>query len=86
MFSLRKKSSQTKEFTGLVSLVLAAAAVRQVGIFSISGMLLMPRKSYNSIQGVLSSFPVLVLLYIELSCENGIPNMCPMLKERQERR
>lgn len=43
----------------------------------------MPRKSYNSIQGVLSSFPILVLLYTELSCKNGIPNVSPMLKERQ---
>lgn len=35
---------------------------------------------------VLSSFPVLVLLYIELSCKNGILNVSPMLKERQEGR
>lgn len=43
----------------------------------------MPRESYNTILGVFNSFPVLVL-YIELSCKNGIPNVSPMLKERQE--
>ena len=44
----------------------------------------MPRESYNTILGVFSSSPVLVLLHIELSCKNGIPNVSPMLKERQE--
>lgn len=44
----------------------------------------MTRESYRTILGIVSHFSVLVLLCNELSCKNGIPNVSPMLKERQE--